>query len=365
MRLFRAAFAGIIATLAATPTLTKACTNCTNESTEPIEPAPAPWTLKGDIYGIFLLPGLGLPLLGASPEDLPVKAFPPLERKYQASIAGEYVGKIGMIQVLRYTESPVGPYDELLIIPGFFEYENEGEKEEGVRVSRIYVSQKYTCWNGRVNWNIPKHLARFDWTYEADGSTTVKVYPFDTTIPNSEAEAFASEKPFFQMTFAPLLPENLLNDTLSSVTSLLSSGGSSSSTNGILPSLLTTLTSNGLNLNPSIPFTTDLYSLLGIDATLKQPPVPYGNDAFSALGFGGPTWKSVVPGQFTTQANLGTVDLDQSGTDGEGSPGEVNAVGDEWYENFWPGLPRVNVGIRMKDATITFSEGTDMPNVVA
>lgn len=199
------------------------------------------------------------------------------------------------------------------------------------------------------------------------------------------------------MTFAPLLPENLLNNTLSSVTSLLSSGGSSSSTNGILPSLLTTLTSNGLNLNPSIPFTTDLYSLLGIDATLKQPPVPYGNDAFSALGFGGPTWKSVVPGQFTTQANLGTVDLDQSGTDGEGSPGEVNAVGDEWYENFWPGLPRVNVGIRyvfpfsfgffvtppppappffpknitmlittrMKDATITFSEGTDMPNVVA
>lgn len=257
----------------------------------------------------------------------------------------------------------------------------------------------------QTDWNIPKHLARFDWTYEADGSTTVKVYPFDTTIPNSEAEAFASEKPFFQMTFAPLLPENLLNNTLSSVTSLLSSGGSSSSTNGILPSLLTTLTSNGLNLNPSIPFTTDLYSLLGIDATLKQPPVPYGNDAFSALGFGGPTWKSVVPGQFTTQANLGTVDLDQSGTDGEGSPGEVNAVGDEWYENFWPGLPRVNVGIRyvlpfsfgfflgeggilcfhpptrfsfffpenddadyysrMKDATITFSEGTDMPNVVA
>lgn len=61
------------------------------------------------------------------------------------------MGKIGMIQVLRYTESPVGPYDELLIIPGFFEYENEGEKEEGVRVSRIYVSQKYTCWNGRVS----------------------------------------------------------------------------------------------------------------------------------------------------------------------------------------------------------------------
>lgn len=149
--------------------------------------------------------------------------------------------------------------------------------QEGLRVSRIYVSQKYTAWNGRTNWNIPKHLARFDWIYGADGSASVKIYPYDTAGDASESRP--SEKPFFQMTFAPLLPQNFLNNTLGT----------------LLPGFLP----NGLNLNPTVPFTTDLYALLGIDATLVQPPVPQGNDSFGALGVGGPNWKSVVPGQFT------------------------------------------------------------------
>ena len=140
----------IVALLA---TIANACTICTNESPEPIELSPAPWTLRGDIYMVLMLPGLlpetGLPLLPTSSANLPAKAFPPFERQYPASIAGEYVGKIGLIQVLRYTESPVGPYDELLIIPGFWGYQNNGRYEEGLRVSRIYVSQKYTAWNGR------------------------------------------------------------------------------------------------------------------------------------------------------------------------------------------------------------------------
>lgn len=141
----------VVAALLAT--ITNACTICTNESPEPIELSPAPWTLRGDIYMVFMLPGLlpetGLPLLPTSSANLPAKAFPPFERQYPASIAGQYVGKIGLIQVLRYTESPVGPYDELLIVPGFFGYQNNGKYEEGIRVSRIYVSQKYTAWNGR------------------------------------------------------------------------------------------------------------------------------------------------------------------------------------------------------------------------
>lgn len=128
--------------------IVSACTNCTNESPEPIELVPAPWTLHGDIYGLFLLPGLGIPLVGNS---VPAKAFPPLERSNPASTAGEFVGKLGMIQVIRYSDSPVGPYDELLILPGFFEYENNGTKEDGIKISRIYVSQKYTCWNGRTS----------------------------------------------------------------------------------------------------------------------------------------------------------------------------------------------------------------------
>ena len=116
-----------------------------NNSTAPIELAPAPWTLKGTVYSITFVP---------SSKNLPKKAFAPLERQYASAIEGEYIGILGQIQIIRYTDSPVGPYDELLIVPGFFKYNYTGpsgetEERKNVRVSRIYVSQKYTCWNGR------------------------------------------------------------------------------------------------------------------------------------------------------------------------------------------------------------------------
>jgi hypothetical protein len=113
----------------------------TKNSTDPFVTVPAPWTLHGDIYSIPLLP---------SSTKLPTKAYAPLERT-SSFTEGDYLGIIGMIQVIRYTESPVGPYDELLIVPGYFSYDREGKRQTRVRVSRIYVSQKYTAWNGRTS----------------------------------------------------------------------------------------------------------------------------------------------------------------------------------------------------------------------
>ena len=59
-----------------------------------------------------------------------------------------------MVQLIRYSDSPVGPYDELLVTPGKFEYEvEEGGKrikKRNTRITRIYVSQKATCYNGRL-----------------------------------------------------------------------------------------------------------------------------------------------------------------------------------------------------------------------
>ncbi|EME81770.1 uncharacterized protein MYCFIDRAFT_138667 [Pseudocercospora fijiensis CIRAD86] len=297
----------IVTTLLYAIQISNACTICTNESPEPIMYSPAPWTLKGTIYSFFLLPGVGIPLFG----DLPVKAFPPLERQYPEAMAGTYKGFLGMIQVIRYTESPVGPYDELLIVPGFFTYPGpDGSNITNVRVSRIYVSQKYTAWNGRENWNIPKHIARFDWTTDAGGGESVKIYPFDTSGDSSESGP--SEKPFFQMSFSPLL-------------------------HGIV----------------QIPFSTHLYGLLGVNVTLVQPPVPQGQDVYGAM-VGTQTAKSVVPGQSSDKTTAGTINLSQAGGDGEETG--FNAVGDEYYPNFWPGLLSTNVGLRMEDATITFSE---------
>lgn len=114
----------------------------TNDSPEPIERAPAPWTLKGDIYGMTFIPPSA---------DLPTKAFSPLERNSKVATEGTYVAGIGMIQLIRYHESPVGPYDELLIVPGFYKYDAPEGERKNVRITRIYVSQKYTAWNGRTS----------------------------------------------------------------------------------------------------------------------------------------------------------------------------------------------------------------------
>ncbi|TDZ22920.1 hypothetical protein Cob_v004410 [Colletotrichum orbiculare MAFF 240422] len=277
----------------------------TTESTVAIQPVPAPWTLKGTVYSITLLPHSA---------DLPTKAFPPLERQNTLALQGEFLGRLGMIQVIRYTESPVGPYDELLVVPGFFKYNRTNEagrgvEKENVRVSRIYVSQKYTCWNGRKNWNIPKHLARFDWIESDNGETAVKVYPYDTT--GDVNESAPAEKPWFQAKFKP--------DLLS-----------------------------------GLPFSTDLYKILGINATLAQPPLPYADSANGELP-GTDHWAATVPGQVTDNASLGIFDLDQGEgdiVDGKGT----NAVGDEHFPNFWPGLLRFSPGMKLENTTITFSE---------
>lgn len=157
------------------------------------------------------------------------------------------------------------------------------------------------------SWNIPKHLAKFDWTDNQDGSVTVKVYPYDTT--GDVTESYPAELPFFQTTFRSLLGQ--------------------------------------------LPFTTELYDFLGINSTLAQPPLPQGQDSFGALA-GTKDWKVTVPAQRSSKTTLGTFDMDQG--EGDAVKDGKNAVGDEFYPNFWPNMLRYTLGMKMEDATITFSE---------
>lgn len=122
------------------------CGNCTNESPEPIEPVPAPWILKADAYAFPIPPVIG---------PLPSKAYAPLEKGSTAT-QGTYLGVAGAVLVVRYTDTPVGPYDELTFIPGAFGYQKKYSSgltlpAVGIRGTRFYVSQKYTNWNGRVS----------------------------------------------------------------------------------------------------------------------------------------------------------------------------------------------------------------------
>lgn len=110
----------------------------TAQSSMAPEHVPAPWTLRGDMYWLIIR-------LSSLPPDI----YHPLDAAQHSATSNNFQGSYGMIQVIRYSESPVGPYDELMIIPGEFNVPGGDQKGKSkVRVSRIYVNQKETCYNG-------------------------------------------------------------------------------------------------------------------------------------------------------------------------------------------------------------------------
>lgn len=120
---------------------------------DPIEHVPPPWRLHGDVYCISFWTS------GASAQDLrDDHAYSPLEAgtEFANPPGSRAVGGLGMIQIIRYRDSPVGPYDELLVVPGSYDWSRDGpdgrpEVGRNPRISRIYVSQKHTCFNGRMS----------------------------------------------------------------------------------------------------------------------------------------------------------------------------------------------------------------------
>ncbi|ETS87245.1 hypothetical protein PFICI_01073 [Pestalotiopsis fici W106-1] len=267
----------------------------------PIVPVPAPWKLKGTVYTVTFWCKAG---------QLPDFAYSPLEAASayaDPKISGQHHGGTSQLQVIRYTESPVGPYDEMIIIPGFFDYrvEENGKvkTKKNARVTRIYVSQNKTCWNGRKNWNIPKHLARFDFQDLPDGSTKIRVYPHDTCDGASEVQA--SNVPFFQAIVQPL------------------------------------------RWAPPFPFSASWLGYAGLDISLVQPPLPEGNGSQGELP-GTDKWCKILPGQASNNTSLAWIDLSQR--DEQGALNGQN-------ENFWPNLGRWQLGVKMENCDIDFGEG--------
>ena len=167
-----------------------------------------------------------------------------------------------------------------------------------------------------VDWNIPKHLAAFEWHTDSSSSTTiVKVYPHDTSPDPGQSgsyntsESVPSKTPFFQVSFRPV------------------------------------------PFTPAFPFSARLFNYLGIDATLVQPPLPEGKDASEKELPGTDRWCAIDPVQSSWKTKVGWFDMRQE-TDESGCVAGL-AEGD----NFWPGIGRWHLGLRMEDATIEFGEG--------
>lgn len=121
-------------------------------SAQDFKQAPAPWHCSAQIYAMyFVAKAEG----GSAKKDLEAVAYSPLERaSYFASAeAGTLVGGLASLMLVRYADTPVGPYDELIICPGSYLYQAEEKgalvERKNLRISRIYVSQRDSAYNGR------------------------------------------------------------------------------------------------------------------------------------------------------------------------------------------------------------------------
>jgi Acetoacetate decarboxylase (ADC) len=121
-----------------------------------IKIAPAPWNLTGDAY---------IMVYKFSKDFVYEHGF---LADYQRD---RFLGYVGTVMLVDYKTSGVGPYRELLFIPGMFTF----DWKKMFSISKIYVSSHDSVYNGIENWGIPKEYADFDWQTNADGTEDILV----------------------------------------------------------------------------------------------------------------------------------------------------------------------------------------------
>jgi len=95
-----------------------------------------------------------------------------------------YRGGPGAVMLVDYTESPVGPYRELLFLAGRF----RAGAATAFTIPRILVSSDASVRAGRVNWGLPKELARFEWEREGGRRERVRVEDADGLLLEAVVE---------------------------------------------------------------------------------------------------------------------------------------------------------------------------------
>ncbi len=117
---------------------------------------PAPWHLRGQGYiFVYRFPA----------------AFITDQAVISANLQGKWRPSFGFVMLVNYESSNVGPYGELLFIPGKFDH------RRGTRysITKIYVSNEASMASGRANWGIPKEMAAFDFVEQDSHTTQVHV----------------------------------------------------------------------------------------------------------------------------------------------------------------------------------------------
>ena len=105
-----------------------------------------PWHLQGDafILNYWLTPNF-------------------IKHNHAFHIAPSPIGRVVQVILVRYHESPVGPYDELLLLDHPLI-----SKRRLSSIAKIYVSTETSVVHGQHCWGIPKQLAQFEWVIKDD-----------------------------------------------------------------------------------------------------------------------------------------------------------------------------------------------------
>jgi hypothetical protein len=126
---------------------------------------PAPWHFSGNA---FIL------VYWFSKSSMLKNGFIP------SAMATNFRGGPSVVVLVNYHYSNVGPYYELLFVPGRFEHRGRQYSS----ITQIYVSTQASVVNGRKNWAIPKEIANFDWRIDDDAVENVRVRQGDQTFAN-------------------------------------------------------------------------------------------------------------------------------------------------------------------------------------
>lgn len=158
--------------------------------------APPPWKLKGNGY-IFLY---------HFPKSF-VEKFGFLA-DYQADrFNGDFVGTVMLVD---YATSAVGPYHEILFVPGRLNF----DKKKIFSISKIYVSSQDSVENGIANWGIPKELANFKITTLGEQEEIIEVHIEGKTFFKAHLHKRSFKFPITTKFFPLKLAQKLGHDLL-------------------------------------------------------------------------------------------------------------------------------------------------------
>lgn len=121
---------------------------------------PPPWQLQGE--GVILLYRFPKKWINEHP-------------LIPTHLKGQFKGGFGYLMLVNYYDSPVGPYKELLLIPGKF----KPNKKQSI--THIVVNSERSTQNGRFNWGIPKITLPIIWESEK-GLDTIGIGDEDDPI---------------------------------------------------------------------------------------------------------------------------------------------------------------------------------------